>query len=97
MVDPESLKVTGIIDFEDLGIGDRAYDLIFINQGKSFFNNLLDNYSYNDSSIRQRILFYHQRVALPYFLYGIEHNNQEMIEYGKYLLEKRKNYYVSEI
>lgn len=91
LVDPNSFRVTGIIDFEDMGIGDPAYDLVFIDQKKDFFKSLLINYTHIDATIEQRILFYYQRIAIPYFLYGIENNVQEMIDYGHYLLQKRLN------
>lgn len=90
LIDPESYKLTGIIDFEDMGIGDPAYDLIFISQGKEIFNTILDNYSNKkDDFLLKRIKFYYQRTAVPYLLYGIEHDLPDMITYGKYMLRRR--------
>lgn len=93
LIDPDTFKLTGIIDFEDMSIGDPAYDLIFISQGEEFFKTLINNYtSAKDRTITSRIKFYYKRTSLPYFIYGIEHNLPEMVTYGKYLLEKRMNY-----
>lgn len=90
LIDPQTYKITGIIDFEDMAIGDPAYDLIFINQGKGFFETILNNYTNEkDDFLVERIKFYYQRTGVPYLLYGIDHNLPDMIKYGKYLLEKR--------
>lgn len=91
LVDPETGRITGIIDFEDTGLGDPAYDLIFIDQGKSFFETILKNYQNDtDEYLYQRILFYYKRTGIPYLLYGIENNLADMIQYGKYILKKRQ-------
>ena len=92
LVDTKSGRITGIIDFEESGLGDPAYDLIFIGQGKSFFETILKNYlTERDDYLVQRTFFYYQRSGIPYLLYGIEHNLTDMIRYGKYILEKRMN------
>lgn len=93
LINPNTYEITGIIDFEDMGIGDPAYDLIFLRQGKTFFETLLNNYTrQKDKYLQKRILFYFRRSGIPYLLYGIDHNIPEMISYGKYLLEKRISY-----
>ena len=80
LIDDEDFKVTGIIDFEDTGLGDPAYDLIFIKQGKIFQKTLLEAYkNHNDDYLLKRIQFYYRRSGIPYLLYGIDHNLQDMI------------------
>lgn len=93
LINPDTCKITGIIDFEDMGIGDPAYDLIFIGQGKRFFETMMNNYNgQKDVHLQKRIFFYFRRTGIPYLLYGIDHSLPEMISYGKYILEKRINY-----
>ena len=89
LIDPESYKISGIIDFEDMNLGDPAYDLVFIAQGRSFSDTLLSNYANKDEFLLKRISFYYQRTGIPYLLYGIDHNLPDMIKYGKYMLNKR--------
>ncbi len=92
LIDPHTYNITGIIDFEDTSIGDPAYDLIFISQGKNFFETILNNYSgLKDDFLIKRIQFYYLRTPIPYLLYGIEHNLPDMISYGKHLLKKSIN------
>jgi aminoglycoside 2''-phosphotransferase len=51
LYDEDSQKVTGIIDFGDIAIGDPAWDLVFIYEdyGKDFFNRMLPVYASGDT------------------------------------------------
>ena len=44
LVNPETFKLTGIIDFDDMDIGDVVCDLALINQDFKFYKVMLDGY-----------------------------------------------------
>jgi len=90
LVNPENYEITGIIDFEDASIGDPAYDLGFIDEGKLFFNAVFENYEgFKDSAIKERIKFYYCRAGSIYIITGIEFGYPQMIEYGQKLIKQR--------
>jgi aminoglycoside 2''-phosphotransferase len=91
LINTEDYAISGIIDFEDTDINDPAYDFPFISEGEEFFKTVLNNYSgQKDNFLLSRIKFYYQRAGISYILYGLEHKIQSMVDYGIYLLEKRK-------
>jgi aminoglycoside 2''-phosphotransferase len=83
LVNPQTMEVTGIIDFEETRYYDPAYDLIFINEGTEYLSELLNNYKgHLDSRILDRILFLFGRQPLHYIHSGLEYNLENMIHYG---------------
>jgi aminoglycoside 2''-phosphotransferase len=83
LVNPETLELTGIIDFEETRYYDPAYDLIFISEGKEFLLELLRNYQgFLDSSICERLLFLFGRQPLHYIYSGLEYDLENMVHYG---------------
>lgn len=80
----KSGKLTGIIDFGDLAIGDRAFDFagLYADYGKDFTEKVLDAYEGRiDPSFMARIEnFYMKQVPLHGFLHGIQTNNQVEID-----------------
>lgn len=90
IVDPKTLEVTGIIDFEETGVYDPAADFIFYNEGDFFLNHLLTNYSrVKDENFRNRMKFLYCRAGLIYILTGLEYNLTKMVEYGFQLINRR--------
>lgn len=88
LVNPDSMEVTGIIDFEETRYCDPAYDFIFISEGSEFLSELLNNYKgYVDSRILERILFLFGRQPLHYIHSGLEYNLEKMIHYGLDMLD----------
>jgi hypothetical protein len=82
--------VTGIIDFEETGYYDPAYDFIFLSEGKEFQLPLLKEYKGElDSKICGRILFLFGRQPLHYILSGLEYDVESMIHYGLDELDER--------
>lgn len=65
-------KLTGIIDFSDVQIGDKAIDfreLWFY--GKDFMDNIFKHYSSNDQTLRQRSWDWHVIISIDLMYYGI--------------------------
>jgi aminoglycoside 2''-phosphotransferase len=64
LVDPTTLQVTGVIDFEEAGIGDPAWDLRLLGAAwpSRLFDALLEAYGARGEELRQRIELY-QEVA----------------------------------
>lgn len=81
--DPESKKVTGIIDFGGSGLGDPAYDFagILSSYGEDFLDLCTDLYP-GGNEIRERVKFYKSTFALQEALHGIENNDKQAFENG---------------
>ena len=83
LVDPQSLKVKGIIDFENTQLWDPAADLLFFNEGEIFLEQILNSYSFKvEDSFRNRMKFLFCRTCVSYMEFGIENNYPKMIEAG---------------
>lgn len=92
LVNPGTLQITGIIDFEEARISDPAQDLIFIEEGEIFSNAVIKTYQGNiDSSLEDRIRFYFCRAGTAYILYGVKNNIPQLANYGKLMIKKRMN------
>lgn len=87
LIDPQKLAVTGIIDFEEPQIYDRAADLLFFGEGNAFTDHLVENYlkltNIKDESLNTRRKFLYQRIPLIYMDYGLHFNLESMIKYSK--------------
>lgn len=74
----------GFIDFGDIALGDSAFDFagIYISYGKKFMLDVLSKYKLEiDDDFLSRIEdFYIKQVYFHDLLYGIETDNQEMVE-----------------
>ncbi|GLC89031.1 phosphotransferase family protein [Lysinibacillus piscis] len=80
---PETSKISGIIDFGGSGLGDPAYDFagILSSYGEDFFNTCIRLYP-NGNEIAERVRFYQSTFALQEALHGVEHNDKEAFESG---------------
>ncbi len=90
LVDENSFRVTGIIDFEDLRVWDPVVDLTFMDEGPEFINHILETYSHPlGSNFWQRREFIEKRTPLIYLKWGMEYEFSEMVEFGFKLLKYR--------
>jgi aminoglycoside 2''-phosphotransferase len=80
---PDTCKISGIIDFGGSGIGDPAYDFagILSSYGEDFFNMCLDLYP-NGNEISERVKFYRSTFALQEALHGVENDDVVAFENG---------------
>ena len=96
VVDPHSLKITGIVDFEESRIYDPAADFLFFDEGDIFLNNIFLSYKRNiDSQFQERMKFLYGRSCLGYIEFGMENNLPDMIEAGIKLLKNKINRFPS--
>lgn len=88
LVDPETFQVTGIIDFEETGMYDPAYDLQFLGEGVGFQTALLRSYPRElDNYISQRITFLSGRAPFDYILSGIDLGVESLAAAGYQMLD----------
>lgn len=80
---PESSRISGVIDFGSSGLGDAAYDFagILSSYGKDFFDMCMDLYP-NGEEISERVKFYKSTFALQEALHGIENSDRQAFENG---------------
>lgn len=80
---PETSKISGIIDFGGSGLGDPAYDFagILSSYGEDFFNMCINLYP-NGNEISERVKFYKSTFALQEALHGIENDDNQAFENG---------------
>lgn len=80
---PETSRVSGIIDFGGSVLGDPAFDFagILSSYGEDFFNMCINLYS-NGNEISERVRFYKSTFALQEALHGIENNDRQAFENG---------------
>lgn len=80
---PESSRVSGIIDFGGSGLGDPAYDFagLLSSYGEDFFDLCINLYP-NGNEISERVKFYKSTFALQEALHGIENNDHQAFENG---------------
>ena len=90
IVDPETMEVKGIIDFEETGLWDPAADLLFFGEGVDFIDKIMDAYTQpTGPNIGGRMRFLYNRVPLIYISTGVELEYSEMVEAGLGMLEAR--------
>ncbi|HUS77809.1 MAG TPA: phosphotransferase [Patescibacteria group bacterium] len=88
LVDPSSLEVTGVIDFEETGLWDPAADLLFFREGEAFIEGILSSYSQAlGPNIEERRRFLYRRGPLIYMLTGVELERPELINAGLRMLK----------
>jgi len=80
---PETSRISGIIDFGGSGLGDPAYDFagILSSYGRDFFDMCISLYP-GSSEISERVNFYKSTFALQEALHGIENNDKQAFENG---------------
>jgi len=92
LVDPETFKITGIVDFEDSRIYDPAADFLFFDEGNDFMRQILSNYKGKiDKNFEERMKFLYGRSCLSYIEFGMTNNLSDMVEAGFQLLKIRMN------
>ena len=90
IVDPDTLTVRGIIDFEETRLWDPAADLLFFGEGDDFIDQILSNYTQSTGpNLEGRMRFLYNRMPLIYVSTGIELEYREMVEAGLSMLEAR--------
>ena len=80
-----------VIDFEDMSPGDPAADfcLLTSDYGPEFLDRVLQAYGLPQGpGFFTRMNFYYRRIPLIYLEYGLLHQNNAFIEYGKNLIPK---------
>lgn len=80
---PETSRISGIIDFGSSGLGDPAYDFagILSSYGRDFFDMCISLYP-GGSEISERVNFYKSTFALQEALHGIENDDKQAFENG---------------
>ncbi|MEI5906427.1 aminoglycoside phosphotransferase family protein [Bacillus spongiae] len=80
---PETRKISGIIDFGGSELGDPAYDFagILSSYGEEFLRMCINLYP-NGNEIYERVKFYKSTFALQEALHGIENDDREAFENG---------------
>ncbi|MCZ0702436.1 aminoglycoside 2''-phosphotransferase [Natronobacillus azotifigens] len=80
---PETSRISGIIDFGGSRLGDPAYDFagILSSYGKEFFDMCIDLYP-NGDEISERVKFYESTFALQEALHGVENDDKQAFENG---------------
>lgn len=92
LVDTESFKITGIVDFEESRIYDPAADFLFYDEGNDFIREILSNYKGEiDKNFEQRMKFLYGWSCLAYIEFGMNNSLPDMIEAGFQLLKKKMN------
>jgi aminoglycoside 2''-phosphotransferase len=92
IVDPETLDVQGIIDFEETGLWDPAADLLFFGEGADFIDMVMEAYTQpTGPNLEGRMRFLYNRVPLIYVSTGLELDYKEMVEAGLDMLKARMN------
>lgn len=81
--EPNSCKISGIIDFGGSGLGDPAYDFagILSSYGEAFFDMCVNLYP-KGIEISERVKFYKRTFALQEALHGIENDDNQAFENG---------------
>jgi aminoglycoside 2''-phosphotransferase len=82
LYDSEAETISGIIDFDSIGVGDPAMDVgAILNFGEDFFSRMCRNYP-EMILLRKRTEFYRSTYALQEALYGAQCNVPESFEAG---------------
>jgi len=83
LYDPDELRICGILDFDEAGIGDPAVDYAALraSYGESFFKLVLDEHP-EVQRMMDRVLFYQGTFALQEALFGLENGDSEAFQAG---------------
>ena len=84
-------RIVGIIDFEEAGIGDPAWDLccLLAEFGQDFLNEVLKSYTAPmDETFRKRIAFHSKRIIFIEILYGLQYKDDDFFQHGMNRLKR---------
>lgn len=83
LYDPDEMRICGILDFDEAGIGDPAVDYAALraSYGESFFKLVLDVYP-EVHQLMDRVIFYQGTFALQEALFGLENGDSEAFHAG---------------
>ncbi|MBN2795262.1 MAG: aminoglycoside phosphotransferase family protein [Clostridia bacterium] len=85
LIDKEHSKVTGIIDFGSIAIGDPAVDIASLIGPFGFSSAFIENYFVNYPDVEnylKRAVLYTKTFALQEALYGYENNDKRALDAG---------------
>jgi RIO-like serine/threonine protein kinase len=83
LVDPPTLNLTGIIDFENVDLYDPAADFIFLREGTDLLKSLLHVYPHRiDPKLGDRVTYIIGKQPFFYFLKGFDFGIDRMVKYG---------------
>ena len=83
LVDPATLSLTGIIDFENVCLYDPAVDFIFLREGADLLKSLLRAYPHRvDPTLGDRVTFIIGKQPFFYFLKGFDFDIERMVKFG---------------
>ncbi|MDN4523158.1 phosphotransferase family protein [Fictibacillus fluitans] len=94
LIDPETFRITGVIDFGDLAISDPDFEYRYILEecGKSFLQSLLSIMGeQNIDDILKKVAFFVTFDHLQYILEGIRRKNNSWIQEGLEEIECEMN------
>jgi aminoglycoside 2''-phosphotransferase len=85
--------ISGLIDFEDAGIGDPAWDFCALHAeyGNTFLKNMISTYEPQDATLIKRIQFHARRIIFHEIVYGVQYNHPEYTKNGLIRLKKAVN------
>jgi aminoglycoside 2''-phosphotransferase len=82
LYDSATQRMSGIIDFESLALGDPATDVApLVGYGEDFLNSCLESYPAMQTML-ERVRFYRGTYALQEAWYGLRDGNQQAFERG---------------
>ena len=82
LYEPQTSKITGIIDFDSAGLGDPAIDIAAIScYGESFFERFCAVYP-AEAALLERARFYKGTYALQEALHGFKNNDRQAFDAG---------------
>lgn len=94
LVDPETIELTGILDFENVDLYDPAVDFIFLREGADLLKSLLHAYPHRiDSTLGDRVTYIIGKQPFFYFLKGFDFGLDRMVKFGHTrIIEHMKNW-----
>ena len=85
LMDEEGVAVAGVIDFEDVTVGDPAIDFVglFVTYGLEATERVRDYYGRElDVNFENRLYFYTWMASCHQIIYGLEEGRSELVEDG---------------
>ena len=94
LVDPATLSLTGIIDFENIDLCDPALDFIFLREGVDLLKSLLRAYPHTiDPKLGDRVTYIIGKQPFFYFLKGFDFGIERMVKFGQArIIDHMKNW-----
>ena len=83
LVDPETLNLTGIIDFESVRLYDPAIDFIFLREGTVLLSSIIEAYPHKiDPNLGDRAAYFIGKQPFFYSLKGLDFCLERMEKFG---------------